>query len=70
MNQVKLARNLLFKLQPLYLQPNRELRGNPPEVARTLKQRLEGTREFFATSLYEQNFNSTYFIFRNSIDEK
>nr|CAH0098953.1 unnamed protein product [Daphnia galeata] len=40
-NQVKLARNLLFKLQPLYLQPNRELRGNPPEVARTLKQRLE-----------------------------
>ncbi len=42
MNQVKSAHNVLLKLQPLYIQPVRELRGKAPEVARTLKQRLEG----------------------------
>lgn len=41
-NQVKLGRSLLLLTQPLYLQPNRELRGKAPEVARSLKQRLDG----------------------------
>ena len=41
-NQVRSARSVLLKLQPLYVQPIRELRGKAPEVARTLKQRLEG----------------------------
>lgn len=41
-NQVKLGRNLLSLTQPLFLQPNRELRGKAPDVARSLKQRLDG----------------------------
>ncbi|KAK4019970.1 hypothetical protein OUZ56_001968 [Daphnia magna] len=40
-NQVKLGRNLLSLTQPLFLQPNRELRGKAPDVARSLKQRLD-----------------------------
>ncbi|EFX88649.1 hypothetical protein DAPPUDRAFT_41519 [Daphnia pulex] len=50
-NQFKFARNLLLKLQPVYIQPNRELRGKAPDVARTLKQRLEGT-DMFDPSLH------------------
>jgi hypothetical protein len=65
LNQFKFARNLLLKLQPVYIQPNRELRGKAPDVARTLKQRLEGT-EMFVTGSDKNNFIRHFpIIFRN-----
>lgn len=54
-NSVKLLGNNFLKPQVLHLQSARGLRGKAPEVARSLKQRLDGKRDIFFLVLFNQS---------------